>query len=111
MKYFCYLLSLYFLALSIMPCTDVHAMNESASEELAGISDHDHQDCPHEKEQDYCPPFCVCNCCGQLLVATKFQKWSVPPLLSANFKSKNSFFYLQNWHSEYLRSVFHPPQV
>jgi hypothetical protein len=111
MKIFSYLFSLYFLALTIMPCTDVHAMNESASEALAGISNEEHQDCPHEKEEDYCPPFCVCNCCGQLLGATKFQKWFCSPALLDNFKKGRCFFYTQNWHSEYLRSVFHPPQV
>jgi hypothetical protein len=65
MKFFCYIFSLYFLALSIVPCTDIHAMNGSESAELASFSTDSHENCPHENGSDFCSPFCVCSCCGQ----------------------------------------------
>lgn len=110
MKYFCYIFSLYFLALSVMPCSDIHDMNSSAGTELASISADEHSNCPHEK-QDFCSPFCDCACCGMTInfqvafhFTTKFP--SIPlPIVSENFsyQSPNSL--------QYLQAVFQPPQI
>ena len=111
MKYFCYIFSLYFLALSVMPCSDIHDMNSSVGSEFASISTDNHSNCPHEEEQDFCSPFCVCSCCGQFFVATRLPKLSFHLPIIRNFKEKSCFLFSENWQSDYLKSIFRPPQV
>ncbi len=111
MKFFCYIFSLYFLALSVVPCTDIHATNGSASAELASISTDNHSDCPHENGQDFCSPFCVCSCCAHVLSVAKPHKWNFQPPIIPDFKEKSNFYYSKDWQSEYLNSIFRPPKV
>ncbi|MCC7244415.1 MAG: hypothetical protein IT269_01945 [Saprospiraceae bacterium] len=111
MKFFCYIFSLYFLALSTMPCTDVHDMNPAAGNELASISTNSHENCPHEKGNDDCSPFCVCSCCGHNFLETRPVKWIFQPPTFFEYKGKCSFSYSRDWQSEYLKSIFRPPKV
>jgi hypothetical protein len=92
-----------------MPCTDIHDMNTSAGSELANISTDNHSTCPHE--QDFCSPFCVCSCCGQLFVLTQLPNFSPALPIIHNYKEKTCFLFSENWQSNYLKSIFRPPQV
>ena len=94
-----------------MPCTDIHDMNSSVGSEFASISTDNHSNCPHEEEQDFCSPFCVCSCCGQFFVATRLPKLSFHLPIIRNFKEKSCFLFSENWQSDYLKSIFRPPQV
>jgi len=110
MKSFCFTFSLYFLALSIMPCTDIHTTNDMASAELASFSADNHSDCPHEKGSDHCSPFCMCSCCGHVIAQAKAFQWHFKPILPEG-KEKSAFHYAFDWESDYLQAIFRPPQV
>ena len=111
MKLFCYIFSLYFLALSCLPCTDnEHAVIPPQYQtELVVENDHEHEN--HTNCNDLCTPFCTCACCGMTinLQATfnytpKFQP--IPfPIVSENF------YYQSPNSNQYLQGVFQPPQV
>lgn len=110
MKFFCHIFSLYFLALSLMPCTDIHATNGSTSDELANFYTDNHSDCPHETGNDHCSPFCTCSCCGQIIALGKEFKWHFKPILP-EFEEKSTFHYAFDWQSGHLNAIFRPPQV
>lgn len=59
MRFLAFILGFYFLAISLVPCSDVHF---SASEHTAQLSVHTHHD--DQNHKDACSPFCHCNCCG-----------------------------------------------
>jgi hypothetical protein len=86
-------------------------MNTSVGNEFASISTDNHSNCPHEEEQDFCSPFCVCSCCGQFFVATQLPKWGFQLPIIPKFEEKSRFFFSQNWQSDYLKSIFRPPQI
>lgn len=113
MKYFCYLFSLYFLVLSAMPCTDIHNLNTSVRDEYASIFTDNHSNCPHEAEPDFCSPFCVCSCCGQLFVAIQLPipEFRFQLRMIRNSKEKNDFLFAQYWQNHDLKSIFRPPQL
>jgi hypothetical protein len=95
-----------------MPCTDIHDVSTSESTIVANISTNSHSNCPHETEQDFCSPFCTCNCCGQLFTEAKFVKFtSFEPILLRFFKEKSTFSYLAKWSNCDLKEFFQPPQV
>lgn len=64
------ILSLYLMALAVLPCSDesgwcLFDIEAAVGVELHETDDHDHQtDC-----SDHCSPFCICNCC-QITVRT-----------------------------------------
>jgi len=60
MKYFAFLIGVYFSVLALMPCQDKE--NLSASEVYTSIQKD--QSAHNQKEQDSCPPFCSCYCCS-----------------------------------------------
>lgn len=111
MNYFTFIFSLYFLVLSIVPCTDIHATDIPATQALKVVLSDHHTDCPHEKEQDFCPPFCICNCCGQIFVTARNYKLHLPSLNKYHLQEKSHFYYTENRQSDYLSSIFRPPQV
>jgi hypothetical protein len=110
MKPFCFIFNLYFLALSLMPCSDVHEMNAPASAEFASLVANEHSDCPHETGDDHCSPFCTCSCCGQVIAQSKAFKWQFKPIIP-EMKGKSAFHYAFDWQNGHLNSIFRPPQV
>ncbi len=100
--------SLYFLALTMMPCVDIHATDVS----VRTISIYtDHESCPHEKGTDFCSPFCNCSCCSQVVFLTTPLSNHAPKSNQLFATSKVSFANQFNWQSEYLDQLFHPPKV
>lgn len=110
MKSFCFIFSIYFLALSLMPCSDVHEMNALESAEFASLAANEHSDCPHETGNDHCSPFCICSCCGQIIALAKAFKWHFKPVLT-EFEEKSTFHYVFDWQSGHLNTIFRPPKV
>ena len=111
MKLFCYIFSLYFLALSCLPCTDNEheTLPPQYQTEIVVENEHDHEN--HSHCNDICSPFCSCACCGMTIsfqstinYTTEFQH-IVLPIVAENFsyQSSNSF--------QYLQGVFQPPQI
>ena len=63
MKYVSIILSIYLLALAIVPCADgstwdTSAIGNSLAVELPDTDSHD-----HESTMDHCSPLCSCSCC------------------------------------------------
>lgn len=111
MNLFCYIFSLYYLALSCLPCTDNEHEVLPPQYQIESISQNDHDHENHSHCNDICSPFCSCACCGMTIsfqstinYTTEFQL-IVLPIVSENFsyQSPNSL--------QYLQGVFQPPQI
>jgi hypothetical protein len=66
MRYFTLILSIWFLGLSVMPCTDVHADHptDQTSFNSHVSCNHDSPTSTEKQDVDTCNPFCVCQCCS-----------------------------------------------
>jgi len=94
-----------------MPCADIHAYVVSGVNPTSAITTQDHNDCPHEKDSDFCSPFCICNCCGQVVMISTKQRISIPSPGFQNSDDSIGMMAESNWQSEYLDRLFHPPRV
>lgn len=101
MKWFLYLLSVYFVALSVLPCHDGVECSDAKTE----VS----QKHNHSEETEQCPPFCACACCGIHVVQM---------LAQVDFPTKKTIFFSNKEHFNYafvgteaaLFSIWQPPK-
>lgn len=111
MKLFCYIFSLYFLALSGLPCTDNEHEVAPPQYLTENISQNDHNHEDHSHCNDFCSPFCSCACCGMTISFQKTFNYTVksrPTLLPI---AVENFSYQSLNSLQYLQGVFQPPQV
>ena len=107
MKWLNFLLSIYITALSCLPCTDVKTNIETNSTIELTSNENNHN---HSHEEDTCPPFCECNCCGaQVLNYTPLLTFEFP-IVFKSIKQKESF-YTSNLSSNFFGSIWQPPQL
>jgi hypothetical protein len=111
MKYFSYLFCLYFLALSSMPCLDIHEAHLADKLQVTQISDAGHDKCDHQKHADLCSPFCVCSCCGISQLVAGPMRLVMTFAIIETVTNRNSFLHVEIWQGDCFSSVFRPPQV
>ncbi len=104
MKIFVYLLSVYVMVLSLMPCLDSYTCeDEKASVSISG--NHDHS----KDEGDLCSPFCICSCCG-----VSFLGVNIPVFFSQSIKvmePRGNVPYYSAFNSYYYHSFWQPPKL
>ena len=107
MKFLQIILAIYLVALSCFPCADVEVNSLThSSQEIAA----DHGNHSHDKENDLCPPFCVCTCCGQQIfnfsqeITFEFRNISLE--IAAQIPSCKSTL-----TSHFFGSIWQPPQI
>ena len=97
MKIIAYILALTILGLSVYPCSG----GLDCDEEQEATS-HNHS----EDEEDDCPPFCVCACCGSNYTESKV-KIIEPIIEQVNYWF--NFHYSFHYAFSYQSTVWHPP--
>ncbi|HUM45753.1 MAG TPA: hypothetical protein PLD84_02420 [Chitinophagales bacterium] len=105
MKLFCYLFSIYILALSVVPCNDPHECENNG--QLVFLSAPDHSDHSHETES--CSPFCICSCCG-----TQSISQFVQDCFGNNFPvtaSKAHSIYSSVFIVDFFAAIWQPPKI
>jgi len=85
------------LVLSSVPCSD--EVGEIAQTE--NHSDHDH-------EEDNCPPFCICACCG---VNFSLQTDKFEMLTIVEVAASNNFYHNNVYTKGYVNAVWQPPSI
>jgi hypothetical protein len=60
MKIAMFVFAFYLLALSLLPCSDVHDAGNVAQTQAVLLQPHEHE----TDQKDLCSPFCACNCCS-----------------------------------------------
>lgn len=107
MKFLNIILSIYLVALLCIPCADIEVNSVAYStKEMDG----NHKDHSHDKENDLCSPFCICNCCGaQIFNYFPSTNFEFPTIVSA-IETKESF-YKSTFTSNFFGSIWQPPQI
>lgn len=109
MKLLNYILSIYLVALSCLPCADME-VNSAAHKVVEISANHDEKSHNHDKENDLCSPFCSCNCCGSQIV-------SYFKMLNYNFAVVSKTIttqlpsYTSQFASNFYGSIWQPPQI
>ncbi|MEN5086028.1 DUF6660 family protein [Sphingobacterium faecium] len=103
MKIFVYILSLYFIALTMVPCAD--HVQESSFVHTTQSKDIHHSE---EEHVDYCSPFCICACCSTVLNIADNTIFSFVTVL---LQSKDEIAYDSIFYSFDYSSIWHPPQL
>ncbi len=92
------ILAIYILALAIMPCNDIHALDQNASNTFE-ITDNE-----HHHDMDFCSPFCSCDCCHTS---------AEPVIIDINETESEtipfSFFHLSIPEKENIYTFWRPP--
>ena len=109
MKLLNYILSIYLIALSCLPCADMEV--SSAAHKAVEISDnHDEKSHNNDKENDLCSPFCNCNCCGSQIVSYfKITTFSFTPITKSIKTQLPSYTSIVT--SNFFGSIWQPPQI
>ncbi|MBL7885885.1 MAG: hypothetical protein JNJ52_04000 [Flavobacterium sp.] len=111
MKLVNFILSIYLVALSCLPCADME-VNSAAHKDAHEVAKttHDHDGHDHDKENDLCSPFCSCNCCGsQIVTYFKAVVYSFS-VTSKGIKTSISF-YKSTFFSNFYGNIWQPPQI
>ena len=96
------ILSFYFLALNVVPCSD-SANNENVSQ-VVTVIDFDGE---HNQDCELCSPFCQCHCCHVHTI--NFGLAAFQPLQPGI--PQENFAHFDNLGKELPYSLFQPPQV
>lgn len=106
MRPFVIIFAFYILALSIMPCSDVHNDCVKTENQITQNENHNHK----SDHNDFCSPFCTCNCCQTVMtidftnttfkVKHLFAESDVKVAIS-NFSFVSSFF----------GTIWQPPKI
>jgi len=101
MRIFALILALYTIALTIVPCNDVHEGQHNTPMSIEAAQEH------HEEDRDMCSPFCLCNCCQGFVIVT-----AIRHLESASFSSGVDFTLINELvHSSFSASHWQPPKI
>jgi hypothetical protein len=103
MKILASILSVYFLVLAVIPCSDAGLSSTSENQNLVQVEHGSHQENPG----DACPPFCTCQCCQSHLTIIDFP---VIDSINPEFKIAPTF-HKNNVGKEFFTSLFQPPRA
>ena len=70
MKFLAFSLSLFFMVLTMVPCSDA----ASGFGDKVCVAEDVHLEQSQDEHTDLCTPFCVCNCCGMSMAVSQIKK-------------------------------------
>ncbi|MFS4416022.1 DUF6660 family protein [Maribacter sp. 2307ULW6-5] len=103
MRFLAIILSLYFLALNVMPCGDDGEISDSVTTEFQVDLDHnqDHGDC------ELCSPFCQCHCCHSHTLVFGLDIFEpIEPTVV-----QESFSHFESVSEDPVFTLFQPPKI
>ncbi len=105
MRFLAFLFAMYVLALSAMPCNDLHdgrSLTKNTTEVITGL--------PHDGDHlDLCSPFCICSCCNTSIVFNfNIPSIKIPDILIEN--NKKSGILSSSFISSFYGKIWQPPQ-
>jgi len=100
------ILAVYIGILSFVPCYDgFHDCDDHQNTEMT----HDHDDTSHDHQSnDGCTPFCVCSCCGTVVVLSEMREVDYFVLAPVTI---NQIDYTTMAEHPFLPGVWHPPTL
>ena len=102
MKFFAYILSIYVVILTIMPCIDDHSVHVGQNVEFSTQTSDNHQN-----ETDHCSPFCTCTCCASPVVFINNEM----QIESFSVTQEHQFEYNSSYSSSEHFGIWQPPKI
>ena len=102
MKFLVVILSFYFLALNVVPCSDAEKINDDS--QVVTVTDFDGD---HDQDRELCSPFCQCRCCP--VHTLDFGIASFNPFQDTILKENFSHF--DSLGKDIRHSLLQPPKV
>ena len=116
-KYFLYfcqvkvlrlILTIYFIALLVMPCSDVKAQSSVTSSSQISINTSDsHSD----ESDDSCSPLCFCSCCQINMTGFNIEPLVQLPAPINVYFSKKILFHKNNISYKVYDHIWQPPKI
>ncbi|MEX0314953.1 MAG: DUF6660 family protein [Allomuricauda sp.] len=103
MKNIAVILSLFFVFLSVKPCSDGTNSEDLHRSEIN--SNHNHQ----EDSDDSCPVTCACDCCGMSIPYEPLKVYGLTNCKSISTESIST--YQPIYRFNFLSNIWQPPQV
>lgn len=102
MRSIIYLLAIYLLALSVVPCVDgSHAYHDQSRELVYATED----------DGLHCSPLCFCACCGLILTPLGADEPLGEMLRKTPLQKQKQYpIYQDHLIPSYLASIWHPPR-
>ncbi|PSK89120.1 DUF6660 family protein [Taibaiella chishuiensis] len=104
MKWSAFLLGVYLLLLSFLPCADSRECIAPEGPRISALSGHE----GHQHPQESCTPFCMCACCGTTIL---FQQVTLFPVPHTVLPQRPSFAGETSFLSYDFRAIWQPPQL
>jgi len=102
------ILTIYFIALLIMPCSDVKAQSTEKNQTHISINT---EDSHSDSTDDGCSPFCFCSCCQITVTAFKINPFLEVPLQVKAYFSKKILFHRNNIAYQVYDHIWQPPKI
>ncbi|WP_034702745.1 DUF6660 family protein [Chryseobacterium luteum] len=100
-----WILAFYFMALSLMPCEDVHRPSGKTKTKLSFNSKESHS----KDEDDVCSPLCACSCCQMAVSSFKMDPLLEIPVPA--YFSKKILFQKNNFAYQMYDHIWQPPKI
>jgi hypothetical protein len=107
MKIANFILSVYLILLSCLPCADTNVKSLAHTTMELSQSEAQHT---HDTANDLCPPFCVCNCCGVQFLSYQAAILFDFPVPTSLIKIASPT-YKSILTSNFFGSIWQPPQI
>lgn len=107
MKLVHYILALYTVLLSCIPCQDVVIAASDNANTVNIISGA--EDTNNHSSVDLCSPFCICACCSAITLQHTIATLLETPFFS--FPDEKTFDYSHRTGSGDLTSIWQPPRI
>ncbi|WP_416440049.1 DUF6660 family protein [Phnomibacter sp. MR] len=104
MKFFAFIMSIYLLVLSCLPCIDRQECNIKAEQKFSVTSQHQH---PQDTDEA-CTPFCSCSHCPP---SAFYQPVAHNNIATAVFQSLKYPIYNSSFSTEVSFSIWQPPKI
>ncbi|MCL8536505.1 MULTISPECIES: DUF6660 family protein [Chryseobacterium] len=102
-----WILAIYFMALSLMPCEDVSRPLDSNGNKISSSIQGAHS----TEKGDVCSPLCACSCCQITASAFKMDPLlEVPEQIQAYF-SKKILFQKNDFAYQVYDPIWQPPKI
>ncbi|WP_082498406.1 DUF6660 family protein [Chryseobacterium sp. Leaf180] len=108
MKVLRLILTFYFIALLVMPCSDINPQSLSNHSAKTSMQIED----THSSERDdTCSPFCFCSCCQITVIAFKIKPLLEIPSKISFYFSKKILFHKNNIAYQVYDHIWQPPKI
>ena len=97
------ILSIFFLVLSVKPCSDGANIDDKHQDEIT--VNHNHQ----EDSDDSCPVTCICDCCGMAITYESIKTYDLK--ITREISTKLISTYHLSYSFKLLSNIWQPPQI